>query len=87
MTNAETGQFRCDPSLASWTVDEWHEGMACVPKCEQLGKLHGPGCCEARLRTSGAFCVFGKYLAKGNSDSKAVNCIGTEFELSIFLVR
>ena len=80
MTNAETGRFRCDPVIETWDADEWNRGNGCVPKCEELGSIYGPGCCEARYRGSAAYCVFGKHLVKGHPDSKTVNCLGTSFE-------
>ena len=84
MANAKTGSFRCDSVIGDWHVDEWKGGNACVPKCEEFGSIHGPGCCEARYR-GGAYCRFGKNLVKGYPDSKAVNCISTPFKQLKFL--
>ena len=84
MAYAETGHFRCDPHIEEWFVDEWNDGNACVPKCEEFGSIYGPGCCEARPR-EGAYCRFGKNLVKGLPDSKAINCIGTSSKQFKFL--
>ena len=77
IANAKTGIYRCDPQVSSWSVDGWDNGKGCVRKCEELGRVHGPGCCEARYKGATTFCVFGKFITKGYSDSRAVNCIGT----------
>ena len=48
----------------------------CLEKCIKLAHLYGPWCCEARWRSHGAFCRFGKGFAKGYPDSRATMLIG-----------
>ena len=76
MAEAETGIFRCDPFISDWSIEGWDNGKGCVRKCEELGRFHGAGCCEARYKGSTTYCRYGKFLAKGYSDTRAVNCIG-----------
>ena len=76
MAKAKTAEYRCEPPDFVWDAKEWNEGVGCVKECVKLAQLHGPGCCEARHRSTGAFCRFGKGFAKGYSDSKATLCLG-----------
>ena len=76
MAKAITAEYRCEPPDVTWDAFEWNEGVGCIEECVKLAYLNGPGCCEARYRSSGAFCRFGKAFAKGYSDSKATLCLG-----------
>ena len=88
MAQAQTGKFRCGQKIDHWNATKWDNGNGCVEKCERLANIYGFGCCEARPKSWGAFCVFGKILVKGYPDTKTVNCLGELFkELNIFSVR
>ena len=88
MVHEELGKFMCGQTIDFWYAKTWDSGNGCVAKCEMLGNIYGFGCCEARYRSYGAYCRFGKMLVKGYPDTKAVNCLGELFEeLNSFSVR
>ena len=89
MNHVEIGKFMCGQKIDFWNVKKWDSGKGCIAKCEKLANIYGFGCCEARYRSYGAFCRFGKTLVKHKTaDTKAVNCLGELFEeFNVFSMR
>ena len=64
MAATEIGKSSCTTKKIKkyWYVEQWEDGEACVAKCENLAKQHGPGCCEAQHLDgmTRAYCTFGE---------------------------